>query len=662
MNSLNSKFDDIQCIIPGNIDVMIFVETKLDDSFPTSQFSMDGFAKPFRRDRNKFGGGILIYVREDIPCKLLNNHSFPDDIEGLFVELNFRKSKLLLLGTYHPPSQQDNYYFQSIGDSLDIYCSFYEKCVLVGDFNAEENEESMKQFLQLYGLKNLVRENTCFKSLNNPSCIDLILTNSHGSFQNTNVISSGLSDFHKLVLSVVKTTFPKAKPRHFFYRDFKNFEENIFKDDLKRCLHANTDTSVNFRKFQEVFLNVLAIHAPIKQKYIRANEVPYMTKVLRKAIMTRSRLENKYQKTNSLVDKDLYKKHKNYCNRLYKRERKKYYNNIKLNNITDNKKFWGTMKPFLTDKGVSRNKISLIEGNKIITEDSDVAETLNNYFDAAVSLLRINEPSQHLTENHHVIDPIDSILLTFSNHPSILTINSIMINSSSSFSFHITTLTEIQNEINSLDTKKSNPVNSISAQHLKAYADICSNYLHNIINSCIINSSFDDGMKLADISPIHKKDEFTNKSNYRPISGLPAGSKIFGRIIQGQIGHYMETFLSPYLCGYRKGYSVQHALIALLEKLRVSLDNKGYGGAILMDLSKAFDTLNHDLLIAKLHAYGFSRNALKLIKSYLSNRWQRTKINNSYSSWIELLRGVPQGSILGPLLFNIYLNDLFLLL
>ena len=117
----------------------------------------------------------------------------------------------------------------------------------------------------------------------------------------------------------------------------------------------------------------------------------------------------------------------------------------------------------------------------------------------------------------------------------------------------------------------------------------------------------------------------------------------------------METFLSPYLCGYRKGYSVQHALIALLEKLRLSLDKNGYGGAILMDLFKAFDTLNHDLLIAKL------KKPLFLIKFYLSNRWQRTKINNSYSSWTELLLGVPQSSILGPLLFNINLNDLFFL-
>ena len=123
-------------------------------------------------------------------------------------------------------------------------------------------------------------------------------------------------------------------------------------------------------------------------------------------------------------------------------------------------------------------------------------------------------------------------------------------------------------------------------------------------------------MKLADIIPVHKKDDKTDKSNYRPISGLPSGSKIFEKILHKQIGKYIETFLSKYLCGYRKGYSVQYALIALLEKLRIQLDKRGYGGAILMDLSKAFDTLNHDLLIAKLHAYGFSKSAFVLSKSY----------------------------------------------
>ena len=128
-----------------------------------------------------------------------------------------------------------------------------------------------------------------------------------------------------------------------------------------------------------------------------------------------------------------------------------------------------------------------------------------------------------------------------------------------------------------------------------------------------------------------------------------------------QIRQYNNSFLTPYLCGYRKGFSTQQALLSLIQKWKIVLDSKRYGSTVPMDLSKAFDTINHDLLIAKLHAYGFSKESLILIKSYLSNRWQRSKVNLSFSSWSELTLGIPQRSVLGPLLFNMYINDLFYL-
>ena len=129
--------------------------------------------------------------------------------------------------------------------------------------------------------------------------------------------------------------------------------------------------------------------------------------------------------------------------------------------------------------------------------------------------------------------------------------------------------------------------------------------------------------------------------------------------MQKQILEYIDKHLSLHLCGYRKRYSMQAALISMLEKWKLSIDNKGFAGGVLMDLSKAFETINHQLLLAKLHAYGFSKQALAIICSYLSNQKQRIKINNVFSSWKDLILDVPQGSILGLLLFNIYLNDLF---
>ena len=230
INSVRNKIHLLSDLIKDKVDIMLISETKLDCTFPKSQFILDGYSPPLRLDRTANGGGLLLYLRNDIPTKPLS--LIAGNIECIIADITISKKKWLLVGFYNPNKSLISNHLSVLGKNLDHYMSLSENVLIFGDFNSEIREEPMSEFCSIYNLKSLIKVPTCFKSDANLSCIDLILTNKPHSFLNSTVLETGLSDFHMLTVVIMKTTFRKRPPQIIMYRSYKHYSHFNFHNEL----------------------------------------------------------------------------------------------------------------------------------------------------------------------------------------------------------------------------------------------------------------------------------------------------------------------------------------------------------------------------------------------------------------------------------------------
>ena len=563
---------------------------------------------------------------------------------------------MLINCSYNPHKSEIKKHLIVLRHSLDLHSSKYDKILTLGDFNVGIEEANMQSFCENYNLKSLIKQSTGYKNPDKPTCIDLILTNVPRMFQSTCVIETGMSDFHLMTVTVMRKTFKKLSPRIISYRSYKDFSNETFRDclvnNLSNEIFSNNDNGLE--KFCKTTMDSLNLFAPIKKTYARGNQMPFMTKDLSKEMMTRSRLRNKYLKDKTEENRLLYTQQRNKCVSLLRKAKINYYGNSNVNEITDNKKFWKTVKPFLSDKSKTSDKIHFNENGELLNSESERAEVLNNFFSNIVKDLKIPEYEKLDRSFENVEDPVLRATLKYKNHPSITVIKEKAKNSL--FSFFEVDKDKIKKEINRLNKNKASRKSDIPIKIIHDDVDIFADFIAESFKGAIKTSNFSNCLKLADITPLHKKWRKDNKENYRPVRILPALSKIFERTLFEQISVFFDKFLSDQQCGFRKGHSTQLCLLNLLEKWKNCVDKGKAFGALLTDLPKAFHCLDHELRIAKLNAYGFNLPALRLIHDYLANRKQRTKIDDNYSSWSEILFGV----LLGQKYYLMFRKDQFL--
>jgi hypothetical protein len=462
-----------------------------------------------------------------------------------------------------------------------------------------------------------------------------------------------------MVYVVMKILVDRLPARTVTYRCYKHFNEDMYAEDISRIpasiCEVFDDPSDNYWMLQTMIKEIMDEHAPTKTMKVRAKETPFMNGDLRRSVRMKTRLHNIYRKHPTKQNWELYKQQRNITTNI-RRDAIRNYFNSKCSDGPRNCNFWKTMKPFLTNKGFKDGSSIMIKTEDTIeTKPKEVANLMNNFYVNIASEIGGNINLHQCDASNR--DFVSKCEKHFEDHSSIRNIENNM--EKCEFTFRHTSASTVEKIVKNLDSKKATGCDGIPAKLLKPVASTISHHISTIFNRCVDTCTFPMDAKLAEVIPLYKKADNLIMKNYRPVSILPSMSKILEKVIHEQLLPFLEKILDPRMAAYRKMYSCQHVLLRLVEDWKQALENNKYVAAMLMDLSKAFDCLPHQLIIAKLKTYGMKEEGCAFIWSYLSKRRQRVKLSGCVSEWLEMLKGVPQGSILGPILFNIFMNDIY---
>lgn len=633
VRSLPAHFAAVKdLIVIEAYDVFALTETWLYPGCDYSLFCIEHYSHFFTGRITRTGGGVGIYVRDGYSVEVVMDEvlSF---IEQLWVRIRC-KDMVMMVGVIYRPDIGMPSFLDTLDATLSSFVPLTENLICLGDFNIDlldflgQYRGRYLSLIESFGLRQVIEAATRVTSTS-ASLIDHIIVTSDTRLVGAAVVPvHNVADHAIVCIELCFAGGPTSEPRPISFRDFKHFNRNNFARDLSQIpwneiiYLENIDDKVCL--FNHFILSLFDVHAPFRVISARKNFRPWITDNIKLLMKLRDDAYSKFKRTKCERDYLAYKELRNFTNSSVQRERKAYLEYML--NTKSSRELWGGFRRM----GILNTR------QRSIPEGLVDVDALNDFFLS----------SQNNSQG-------DTDLITFFSSNVIPTVTE-------KLEFSLASEEEVMDMLVSIKTNAIG-FDGVSAEMLVLCCPVILPYICHIVNFCLEFSVFPDCWRVALVTPMPKTTNPSNYNDLRPISILPAISKILERFVACQLREHLETFsiLPDTQSGFRKGYSCATALLEVIDTIIRGRDIGKTTVLVLLDFSKAFDTVHHRTLLAILWNSGLSRNACAFFEHYLMNRRQRVSFDGNWSDEAVVLSGVPQGSILGPILYLIYTSNLF---